>query len=119
MAAAWLRDELLLVAGGNDDLARILQPPNDFDDLGLHGLNVADALRSGVLHFFLEQLGGPLGQIAQDLLLELVRSPLEGDRPLVIVNLFQDRLNRLVVELEQVVEYELHLDLVHGVLERL
>ena len=54
----------------------------------------------------LQHVRRALRQIAQNLRLEFLRRSLESQRPLVVVDLLEQRLNRLVVELHQVVEHE-------------
>src|SRR5438105_5006185 len=56
-----LHNHLLLTAAtGDDDFARVLQPPNDIDDLLLGGLNIAHAHRAHVLHVLGNKLRGAL-----------------------------------------------------------
>src|SRR5262245_56632036 len=53
------------------DLAGTFEASHGVDDLLLRGFDVAHADRAQVLHLFAQHGGGPLREIAHDLLLEL------------------------------------------------
>ena len=66
-------DELIVLvtaAAGDHDLAAVLQPADDRDDLGLRLLDHAPPLRRHELHLFAEHLGAALGPLVGYALLE-------------------------------------------------
>jgi len=76
--------------------------PFPVDDPLLGRLDIAHPDRAHVLHVLLDELRGPLGHVGKDLGLEFLAGRFEGDRQFVVIHFLQDRLDPLVVDLQDV-----------------
>src|SRR4051794_16640260 len=91
-------DELIVVSPPDHDLARLLERADDLDDLGLRLLDLAQAYRAEHVDLVDEVLGGAFGQVAGDLVADVLADALERGGEVVGLDLAQDQLDAPVVE---------------------
>src|SRR3954447_13524452 len=97
-AAKTSADELIVIPPPDHDLARLLEGADDLDDLGLRLLDLAQAYRAEHVDLVDEVLGGAFGQVAGDLVADVLADALERGGEVVGLDLAQDQLDAAVVE---------------------
>src|SRR5690606_33444764 len=100
-----------------NDFAGIGHAPGNGENFLLRRLHLADADRPLGLQIVLQQLGGTLGHVAEDLVLDLVVSPLERHDQHLAGDFTQQQLDAPVVHVGKIIKHEHQiLDLVRQIL---
>src|SRR5437868_1556796 len=99
-------EDIVRLATGEHERARVLELAHDADDPALGLLHDALALRRLVLHLLDEHLRAALGHVREDPILDLVGYAAQGERQVLLVRLAEHELNGAVVELDDVLEDE-------------
>src|SRR3954466_3433438 len=103
--ARGLVDELI-GPPGKHDLAGLFERTDDLDDLVASLFHVGETHRSEQVDLLGQVAGGPLGEVAHDLLAHLGTGALQGDGEVLGVDLAQHELHGAVVEPDDVFEHE-------------
>src|SRR4051812_34832548 len=92
VSTTFLDESIRLAASGDDDLALGLEPLGDVDDLLLGVFDVGEPNWTHGFQVLLQEIRRALGDVAEDLVLDLVRRRLEGDDELVVRDFLEKKL---------------------------
>src|SRR5439155_222082 len=99
-------DKGVLPAAAEGDLLLLLEPAHDADDVRLRLLDVLQAHGAHAAHVLLQDLGGALRDVAEDLVAHGRARGLEGQHQVLARDLLQHHLHAAVVEPDEVLEGE-------------
>src|SRR5262249_58849225 len=88
----------VLASAAEIDLALLAQPPGDGDDVGLRLLDVLQLDRAHHAEIVLQDLGGRLRDVGEDLVLHPLARRLEGEEQVFTRDLLQELLHLAVFE---------------------
>src|SRR3954469_6496876 len=103
---SWSSLNELIGPSREHDLVRLLEGADDLDDVVPRLFDILETHRSEQVDLLGQVAGGPLRQVAHDLVLDLGRGALEGEGQVLGVDFAEYQLHRPVVELDDVLEDE-------------